>query len=48
MPASEYGIGAQILVDIGVRDMIMLSRREQTLVGIEGYGLSVIGQETLN
>ena len=44
----EYGIGAQILMDIGVRDMIMLSRREQTLVGIEGYGLSVIGQETLN
>ncbi len=44
----EYGIGAQILMDIGVRDMIMLSRREQTLVGIEGYGLSVIGQEALN
>ncbi|HWK39092.1 MAG TPA: 3,4-dihydroxy-2-butanone-4-phosphate synthase [Hyphomicrobium sp.] len=44
----EYGIGAQILMDIGVRDMIMLSRREQTLVGIEGYGLTVVGQETLN
>jgi 3,4-dihydroxy 2-butanone 4-phosphate synthase / GTP cyclohydrolase II len=41
----EYGIGAQILVDIGVREMIMLSCREQTLVGIEGYGLTIVGQE---
>jgi 3,4-dihydroxy 2-butanone 4-phosphate synthase/GTP cyclohydrolase II len=41
----EYGIGAQILVDIGVKEMIMLSNREQTLVGIEGYGLTVVGQE---
>jgi 3,4-dihydroxy 2-butanone 4-phosphate synthase / GTP cyclohydrolase II len=41
----EYGIGAQILLDIGVKEMIMLSNREQTLVGIEGYGLTVVGQE---
>jgi 3,4-dihydroxy 2-butanone 4-phosphate synthase / GTP cyclohydrolase II len=41
----EYGIGAQILVDIRIKDMIMLSNREQTLVGIEGYGLTVVGQE---
>ncbi|WP_439543478.1 3,4-dihydroxy-2-butanone-4-phosphate synthase [Hyphomicrobium sp.] len=43
----DYGIGAQILLDIGVRDMVMLSNREQTLVGIEGYGLNVVGQETI-
>ncbi|CAA2137797.1 3,4-dihydroxy-2-butanone-4-phosphate synthase [Hyphomicrobium sp. ghe19] len=43
----EYGIGAQILVDLGVREMIMLSSREQTLVGIEGYGLTVVRQEPL-
>ncbi|WP_210269781.1 3,4-dihydroxy-2-butanone-4-phosphate synthase [Hyphomicrobium methylovorum] len=43
----EYGIGAQILVDLGVTEMVMLANREQTLVGIEGYGLTVTGQETL-
>jgi len=43
----EYGVGAQILLDIGIKDMVMLSNREQTLVGIEGYGLTIIGQEPL-
>ncbi len=43
----EYGIGAQILVDLGITEMVMLSNREQTLVGIEGYGLTVAGQEPL-
>jgi 3,4-dihydroxy 2-butanone 4-phosphate synthase/GTP cyclohydrolase II len=37
----EYGIGAQILADIGVREMTMLSCREQTLTGTEGYKLAV-------
>ena len=41
----EYGIGAQILVDIGVREMIMLSNRNKTLVGVEGHGLIVVGRE---
>jgi len=43
----EYGVGAQILMDIGVKSMIMLSHHEQTLVGIDGYGLTVIGQEPM-
>jgi 3,4-dihydroxy 2-butanone 4-phosphate synthase/GTP cyclohydrolase II len=43
----EYGVGAQILLDIGIKDMIMLSNREQTLIGIEGYGLTISGQEPL-
>lgn len=38
----DYGVGAQILIDLGVRDMILLSDRAQTLVGLEGYGLNVI------
>jgi len=37
----EYGVGAQILLDLGVRDMILLSTKPQTIVGLEGYGLSV-------
>jgi 3,4-dihydroxy 2-butanone 4-phosphate synthase/GTP cyclohydrolase II len=49
-PASElrdYGIGAQILVDLGVRDMIVLSNHHRTIVGIEGYGLNVIGERPI-
>jgi 3,4-dihydroxy 2-butanone 4-phosphate synthase / GTP cyclohydrolase II len=37
-----YGIGAQILTDLGVRDMILLSNAGRNLVGLEGYGLSVV------
>ena len=43
----EYGVGAQILLNIGIKNMIMLSNREQTLIGIEGYGLTIVGQEPL-
>ncbi|WP_316976451.1 3,4-dihydroxy-2-butanone-4-phosphate synthase [Shumkonia mesophila] len=37
----DYGIGAQILLDLGVRDMILLSNTERTIVGLKGYGLNV-------
>lgn len=43
----EYGVGAQILVDLGIKDMVLLSSRDQTLVGIEGYGLTIVGKEPL-
>jgi 3,4-dihydroxy 2-butanone 4-phosphate synthase/GTP cyclohydrolase II len=35
----EYGVGAQILLDLGVRRMILLSTAPQTIVGLDGYGL---------
>jgi 3,4-dihydroxy 2-butanone 4-phosphate synthase/GTP cyclohydrolase II len=38
----EYGIGAQILVDLGVHRMILLSGTTRTIVGLEGYDLDVI------
>ncbi|WP_417623726.1 3,4-dihydroxy-2-butanone-4-phosphate synthase [Paremcibacter congregatus] len=38
----NYGIGAQILVDLGVTDLILLSNTEQHVVGIEGYGLNIV------
>ena len=37
----EYGVGAQILLDLGVRDMVLLTTKPQTIVGLEGYGLSI-------
>jgi 3,4-dihydroxy 2-butanone 4-phosphate synthase / GTP cyclohydrolase II len=38
----DYGIGAQILLDLGIRDMIVLSNHPRTIVGLEGYGLNVV------
>src|SRR3546814_13722580 len=35
----DYGVGAQILLDLGVRDMVLLSNTPRTIVGLEGYGL---------
>ncbi len=43
----DYGIGAQILVDLGIRDMILLSNRRRTVVGLEGYGLNIVDQRPI-
>jgi 3,4-dihydroxy 2-butanone 4-phosphate synthase/GTP cyclohydrolase II len=37
----EYGIGAQILRDLGVRKMRLLTNNKKHLVGLRGYGLEV-------
>jgi 3,4-dihydroxy 2-butanone 4-phosphate synthase/GTP cyclohydrolase II len=38
----DYGVGAQILLDLGVRDMVLLSNSRRNIVGLEGYGLRVV------
>ena len=43
----DYGIGAQILSDLGVQKMILLSNTRRTIVGLEGHGLSVVGQRPI-
>ncbi len=44
MPQREYGVGAQILRDLGVREMILLTNHQPNeLPGLDGYGLSVAG-----
>ncbi|GIK96653.1 MAG: 3,4-dihydroxy-2-butanone-4-phosphate synthase [Alphaproteobacteria bacterium] len=43
----DYGIGAQILLDLGVRDMVLLSNTRRTIIGLEGYGLRVVGQRPI-
>src|SRR5882724_4189307 len=40
----DYGVGAQILLDLGVRDMILLSNTHRTIVGLDGYGLTVVDE----
>ncbi len=43
----DYGVGAQILLDLGIRDMILLSNTKRTIVGLEGYGLTVVDQRPI-
>lgn len=43
----EYGVGAQILLDLGVHEMILLSDTDRSIVGLEGYGLSIAGQRSI-
>ena len=38
----DYGIGAQILLDLGVDRMILLSNSQRTVVGLDGYGLEIV------
>jgi 3,4-dihydroxy 2-butanone 4-phosphate synthase/GTP cyclohydrolase II len=44
----DYGIGAQILLDLGVRDMVLLSNTQRTIVGWEGYGLKIVEQRRID
>ncbi|MFP5295737.1 MAG: 3,4-dihydroxy-2-butanone-4-phosphate synthase, partial [Alphaproteobacteria bacterium] len=39
----NYGVGAQILKDLGVRDMIVLSSTRPNPAALEGYGLRIVG-----
>lgn len=38
----DYGLGAQILVDLGVRKMKLMTNNPKKIVGLEGYGLKVV------
>ncbi len=43
----EYGVGAQILLDLGIHDMTLLSNTPTQIVGLEGYGLRVVGHRPI-
>jgi 3,4-dihydroxy 2-butanone 4-phosphate synthase/GTP cyclohydrolase II len=45
--ARDYGTGAQILYDLGVRSMRLLTNNPAKRSGLEGYGLRVVGRESL-
>jgi 3,4-dihydroxy 2-butanone 4-phosphate synthase/GTP cyclohydrolase II len=40
----NYGLGAQILVDLGVRKMKLLTNNPKKIIGLQGYGLSIVEQ----
>jgi 3,4-dihydroxy 2-butanone 4-phosphate synthase / GTP cyclohydrolase II len=43
----DYGVGAQVLLDLGVKEMILVSNTHRTIVGLQGYGLSIVGQRPI-
>jgi len=48
MDLRDYGIGAQILLDLGIRDMILLSNSKRAVIGLEGYGLTIKGYQGID
>ncbi len=43
----EFGVGAQILLDLGISKMTLLSNTPTKIVGLEGYGLSIVGHRPI-
>lgn len=48
MDLRDYGIGAQILLDLGVREMVLLSNSKRSIIGLDGYGLSITGYHPID
>ncbi len=45
--ARDYGVGAQILRDLGVKKMTLLTNNPKKRVGLESYGIEVVGLESI-
>ena len=43
----DYGIGAQILLDLGVKDMTLLTNHPRAIIGLEGYGLNIVDHRAI-
>ncbi len=44
----DYGIGSQILADLGVREMRLITNNPKKIFGLEGYGLKIVGRMPLH
>ena len=44
----DYGVGAQILAELGIHDMVLLTNSHHTLIALDGYGLSIVGERPIN
>jgi 3,4-dihydroxy 2-butanone 4-phosphate synthase / GTP cyclohydrolase II len=47
MDLRSYGIGAQILADLGVQDMVLLTNSHRNIVALEGYGINIVGEQAM-
>jgi 3,4-dihydroxy 2-butanone 4-phosphate synthase / GTP cyclohydrolase II len=47
MDLRSYGIGAQILADLGIHEAVLLSNAHRNIVGIEGYGINVVAERPI-
>ncbi len=47
MDLRSYGLGAQILTDLGVQDMILLTNSHRNIVAIEGLGINIVGEQPI-
>jgi 3,4-dihydroxy 2-butanone 4-phosphate synthase / GTP cyclohydrolase II len=43
----EYGIGAEILADLGVKKLILMTNNPLKIKGLDGYGLEIVGREEI-
>jgi len=43
----DYGVGAQILAELGIHDMILLTNSQRTPVALDGYGLNIVEKRSL-
>lgn len=43
----DYGVGAQILADLGVHEMVLLTNSHRSFVALDGYGLNIVEQRAL-
>jgi len=43
-----YGVGAQILAELGIHDMILLTNSHHTPVALGGYGLAIVGERPIS
>ena len=42
----DYGVGAQILAELGIHDMVLLTNSHHTLIALDGYGLNIVAERT--
>ncbi len=47
MDLRAYGIGAQILADLGIGDMILLTNAHRNIIALDGYGLNIVGEQAI-
>ena len=47
MDLRSYGIGAQILADLDIHDMVLLTTAHRNLVGLEGWGINIVGERPI-